>query len=103
MNGEEDAFYFLAFRPVFRLDSAFSLFYTLPMKSNFLSIEAPCTKVQSRLGGIPCKENVFYCSSLTNPSSKLEGIRSLSMSRPGPYPPDFFCVNRAKWKRRYTE
>ena len=35
--------------------------------------EAPCTKVQSRHGGIPGKKNVYYCSSLANPRSHAAG------------------------------
>jgi hypothetical protein len=66
--------------PAFLLAPVFFLPYTLPMKGNFLSIEAPCTKCAGLLphqmrgilphrgavsrrwcGGTPCEENGWLC------------------------------------------
>lgn len=37
-------------------------------------MEVPCTKVQSRLGGIPCEETFYYCNSLANPGSHADDV-----------------------------
>jgi len=39
MKKEKDTLHPLAIRPIFRLDSDFFLFYTLPIKKKFLLIE----------------------------------------------------------------